>query len=176
MLADVFGDTCISTVGLIQTFTMLNLAYSLQIIYHRRENLPKTFVYFGVVILIIIAVEIAVFIRMGMQALFFVDAAVFALTSTSLYMTLSFLLTVMQSTATPNLLAMSEERQKLALVVSVFGISFILGFGLIFVKAMFWDQYVLFLQTNPAVYYLGSLFSSVLIDILPIFLIYTLHS
>jgi hypothetical protein len=91
-------------------------------------------------------------------------------------MSLSYLLTVMQRTTTADLSAMVDERRKLGMVVSTFGISMMVAGGINLIKAIYIDQFTTFVLNSPALYYLLALITGIVFDILPIFLMYTLHT
>lgn len=123
---DVAGDTCMACVGLIQTFIIIQLTHSLQLIYRRRTQLPPNS-------LILLATSAGICIAMivvyflARDFLYYAISLLYFSQSIMLYSALFYLLSVMQQTAETNFSAMSEEREKLGKVVGVFGFAYIIG-------------------------------------------------
>lgn len=92
-----------------------------------------------------------------------------------LYAALSYLVVVMQSTATPTFTLMNEERHKISRVVSVFGVGYLAGSLITAVKAFMWKDFVGLVEDKPALYYMCALFVNVALDMLPVALLYSLH-
>lgn len=133
---DVAGDTCMACVGLIQTFIIMQLAHSLQLIYRRRTQLPpNSLILLATLAGIWIAMIVVYFL--AFYYLFYAASLLYLSQSIVLYLALFYLLSVMQQTASTNFSAMSDEREKLGKVVGVFGFAYIIGTLTSCVKAIY---------------------------------------
>lgn len=71
--------------------------------------------------------------------------------------------------------ALVDERRKLGRVVGVFGIAFVIGTFLNFTKAQYFSKFEELLLEKTGIFYVATLAANLLIDIIPISMIYFLH-
>lgn len=166
-----------ASVGLIQSFIIIQLAHSLQLIFRWRTELPPSS-------LILLATLVGIWIAMTLvyflafKYLFYAVSLLYLSQTIVLYTALFYLLAVMQQCASTNYTAfsaLSEERDKLGKVVGVFGFAYIIGTLTSSAKAFYLEEIEHFLQEQTAIYYLCTFASNLVIDIMPISTIYMLH-
>lgn len=88
---------------------MVDLAHQLQVIYRQRTGLPQNACYLAVTVLTI-GTAIGMLYIFDRDLVFYGDMVLYLGAAIALYSALSYLVVVMQSTATPTFSLMNEER------------------------------------------------------------------
>ena len=109
LLVEVIGDFLMQSVGITQVFTMVDLAHQLQVIYRQRTGLPQNACYLATTVLTI-GTAIGLLYVFDRDSVFYGDMVLYLGAAIALYSALSYLVVVMQSTATPTFSLMNEER------------------------------------------------------------------